>query len=241
MIKHFIEIKNRVIIVMISYLFLVFTFYHYSYFLLILSVFLNQEVIKNNILNYFIFTSLNDLFFIYIKLTLSFSNYVTFFIIVYHLISFLKPGLYRKEFFYLKVVFKINLIFNILFIYLYNNYVLSAISSFFFDIYLNKTYYINLFFEANICEYFSFYKETFFDFCMYFQILISGFILINYLNLKVFKKIKKIVYFFILMISTIITPPDIFNQILCFSILIFLFEINLFVCVLMQKFNQVNN
>lgn len=237
MIKYFIEIKNRIFFVFITYFLLFSVFYYYSDFLLILTVFLNKEIIINNILNYFIFTSISDLFFIYLKLTICFSNYLIFFIIIYNLICFLKPGLFKKEFFYLKFFFKFSLIFNFLFFFFFNNFLLPFISNFFFNIYFNKNEYINLFFEANICEYFMFYNKTYFSFVINFQFITIFFLLINYVNfnIKLFKKIRKIVYLSLLIISTLITPPEVFSLILCYLGLIFLFEINLLLIIFKSK------
>ena len=244
MINYFIEIKNRIILVFIAYFLLFTCFYYYSDFLLILSIFLNKEIAINNILNYFIFTSISDLFFIYLKLTVSFSNYVIFLITFYHFICFLKPGLYKKEFFYLKFYLKLNLVSNIFFFFFFNNVILPFISHFFVNVYLNKNEYINLFFEANICEYFIFYKKIYFNFFMNFQSIILIFLVINYFNfnIKIYKKIRKIIYLILLLISTLITPPEIINLLLCYFVMIVLFEINLFLIIFKNKLiNQVNN
>ena len=242
MIKYFIEIKNRTILLFISYFLLFVVFYYYSYFLLILTIFLNKEIINNNILNYFIFTSISDLFYIYLKLSVSFSNYLIYFIISYHLICFLKPGLYKKEFSSLKFYFKVNLILNMVLFIFFNNTLLPFISRFFFDIYFDKINYINLFFEANICEYFLFYKKTYFNFFINFQLMILFLLFLNYFNLnfKIIKNIRKIIYLIILLFSTMITPPDVISLILFYSILICLFEINFFFTIL-RRINQVSN
>ena len=96
-----------------------------------------------------------------------------------------------------------------------------------------------MFFEANICEYFLFYKKTYFSFFINFQFIIIFFLFTNYINfsIKIFKKIRKIVYLCLLLISTIITPPEVFSLILCYIILITLFEINLFLKIVKNKVN----
>ena len=234
MINYFIEIRNRIFLLFISYLLLFIVIYYYSYFLLILTIFLNKEIINNNILNYFIFTSISDLFFIYLKLAASFSNYLIYFVISYHLICFLKPGLYKKEFLSIKFYFQVNFIFNLTLLLLFNNTLLPFISQFFFNIYFDKNNYINLFFEANICEYFIFYKKTYLSFFINFQIMVLFLLCLNYfdLNSKMIKKIRKIIYLMILLFSTAITPPDVISLLLFYFILLSLFEINFFVTVL---------
>ena len=241
MIKYFVEIKNRIIIIFVSYFCLFLTIYYYSYFLLILTVFLNKEIINNNVLNYFIFTSISDLFFTYLKLTNNFSIFLVYFNVFYHFICFLKPGLYKKEFFYLKFYFKLNLIFNFLFFIFFNNILLSFISNFFFNVHYDKNNFIKLFFEANICEYFMFYKKTYISFFINFQFMALFLLFLSYLNISILKKSRKIIYFTILIFSTVVTPPDVFNLFLGYFILIILFEINLFFMVTKKKLNQVNN
>lgn len=230
MTKYIIEIKNRLFLIFLGCTIFTLVSYYYRSPLLILSVFLNSELINKNLLNYFIFTSITDLFLTYIKLSVSFLSYFLYYMLCYQTICFLQPGLYHKEFRYLKKLFNLSFFFGLMSATVTHKILLPFTSSFFLGYYLNNIQYMDFYFEANICEYFVFYKKILFSSFLNFQVLVVFSFTLNLLSYnKLFlKRSRKFIFLVLLILSTISTPPDILSQILSYVCLIFSFEISVF-------------
>lgn len=242
MIKHLFEIKYRLSLIIFSTLIFLLFSYYYSKFFLILTIFSNNELIKNNILNYFIFTSITDLFLTHFNLSICITNYLIYFKLFYHLICFTKPGLYKKEFFSFKKLFFINVYLSIFSFIVCHVIILPIMSKFFLGFGFLKNSYINVYFEANIYNYTIFYKEILFNCFLNFQIFTLFFLGLNYYihNFQIFKKIRKFIYLILLIISTLITPPDLISQISTFFSVVVLFEISILFSVLKKTSKKLN-
>ena len=79
MVKAFIEIKNRIILFSVTSLSVFFLVYYYKTFLLVLTL-TSNPIFTNDILKYFIFTSISELFSIYITLTFFITRQILFYI-----------------------------------------------------------------------------------------------------------------------------------------------------------------
>lgn len=233
MLNFLIEIKNRFILLTVTALSVFVTGYCYKNFLLILVIVSNIKL-SNDILNYFIFTSITELFVIYIMLCFFLVIQIVYYTIFYQLICFLAPGLYKKEYVFVKLIFFATILLGMLSIYFFQNYLVPLVSSFFlsFQNYSIKT--ISFYFEAKIYEYLVFYKDLYLSCFLIFQSCIFLILLTSYTsnNLVILKISRKFIYIILLIFSTLITPPDIFSQLFLFLSLLVGFEMLVFINIL---------
>ena len=244
MTKFFVEIRNRLILIFITCLNIFFVIYYYKSYLLSL-ILLTNNVFSMEILDYFIFTSITEIFLVYFQLAFFFTTHIFYFIILYHLISFLSYGLYKIEYNYLKFIFFVSMFLEFVSILFCNIILIPVLLNFFLSFKNYSLQNINFYFEAKIIDYFQFYfnaqTSSFFGFqCCVFLILFS-----NYLsnNIKILKNFRKLLYLILLCFSTLVTPPDVFSQLFLFFNLLLGFEILIFLNIFKKVSNKsmVNN
>ena len=142
------EIKNRLFLVFLFYIIFFVFLYYYKNFILKLNILSNSELCNH----YFIFTSITELFSIYIDLIFFISNLILYFQFNYHLICFLTNGLYLTEYLYFKLFFIYSILFEILNFIVYHVFIIPILIKFFLSYQLNNDFY----FEARIYEYLKF-------------------------------------------------------------------------------------
>ena len=231
---YYLEIKNRIILLILTWLFTLFMCYLYKevlLFFILNSTHLFQSPFENQTeSNYFIFTDVTEIFYVYIDLILFISNQVIFFNVFYHFLMFLSPSLYKSEYNNLYFFIRISFFIYILSIILLNVFLLPFSWNFFLNFQNNDFNLIPLFFEAKISEYLIYYINLYSLCLLNGQFSLFMLIYINNLseNVLEIKKLRKIFYFLFFIISTLVTPPDVISQ-LCFSfILIFIYETIIF-------------
>merc|ERR1712076_24073 len=208
------EIKNRIFLISLFYtIFFIFLYYYKD-------ILLKLNILLNNKFHYFIFTSITELFTIYIDLVFFVANLILYFQINYHLICFLINGLYLNEYSYLKLFFFYSILIGIINFIICNVFIFPTLVEFFLSYQLNNNFY----FEAKIYEYLNFYKKIYINSFVQFQLSTIVFLMLNVarnnFNKKIFAKNRKNIYFTCLIIATILTPPDILSQIVfCFFLL----------------------
>ena len=231
-----IEIKNRIILLSITLLGIFSIMYYYKLFLLILII-ISNPTLSNEILNYFIFTSITELFLIYILLGFLILKQITYFVSVYHIICFLAAGLYRTEYNYLRSFFFLCLFLATLCTYFFNQILIPIASLFFLSFQDNTTQSINFYFEAKIYDYLKFITEIYFDCFLSFQLCAPLILFTNYIssNIKLLKFMRKFFYLLILVLSTLTTPPDVFSQMFLFLVFLSGFETLIFINTLKKN------
>ena len=231
--KFFVEIKNRIFLLFTSWLSLFFVFYGYKYLCVLIIVFLNCDF-SNQILKYFIFTSVQELFVLYINLSMFFTQLLFYYIIFYHFICFFSWGMFKFEYFFLKKYFFITMFLGICSALFFQIILLPAILNFFFKYQMAGPF--GLFFEAKLSEFLTFYQVTFKNCFVVFQICGALVLLASYFNFtsKFLKKMRKILYLFLLVFSTALTPPDVYSQLIIFVFSIICLESFIF-CQFLKK------
>lgn len=202
--------------------------YEYSYELLYLFVkplnHILQKTQKTETIS-FIFTNMSESFTTHLTITLFYSILLTGGFYICQLILFLVPGLYKKNF---RAIIKLSLttlLFLFSFIFCTINYLLPQLWTFFLSFEYNTEYTIfKIELQAKIFDYI--YLSI--NILLVILAILISFIIINiqifyYKTLKIIQLIKfrKYIYICILTLAAIISPPDIFSQIL-FSIPIFI-------------------
>lgn len=225
--SYYLEIKNRFLLLILSWLSVSFICYLYKESLIfeIIDITGYAGFSKNN--PYFVFSNVTDVFSVSFTLIFFISNQVFFLFFLYHLLVFLAPGLYLKELNNLITVFKVSFFcwgFSIFVL----NYILFPFSWLFFLSFQTDTdlNFVSIFFEANFKEYFSYYVSLYYLCVLNFQISCLLLFVINSLNNKLNKvsSFRKVFYFIFVTFSTIITPPDLFSQLLLSCCFIILYE-----------------
>ena len=208
------EIKNRLILLNFSLIVSIFTSYYYKETLLFLTV-KNLNYLNQNSQLYFISTNITEIVTTYFKICYVNSFTLILSLVVYHLLLFLSPALTLYEYLLAKKYFFKSIIFFFISLFIFTKYLMPVGWDFFLNfqnIYSVKT--INVYFECKMEEYVSFYSTTCIVLFLINQFCIGLFMFLDCLDNKVrfIKNSRKIFYLVFLIISTMITPPDVLSQ-----------------------------
>lgn len=189
----------------------------------------------------FIYTNLTEAFTTYIQLAVVTAILILYPIVLYHVWSFLLPGLYLYEKKILRTVFVISVILYLISTTIEYNIMLPIAYDFFQGfqlIGLEKAYNIEL--QAKIHDYFVLSSKLIFAFSFCFQLPIV--ILVSYyISPKTYiwiKQKRRLFYISCLIVATLITPPDVFSQLIVVLPLIIFFELSLFNIKLLTQYNK---
>lgn len=237
--KYYKEIKNRLVITIIAWVFCLSTCYLYKETILFTLISLNYCFIELNTKPYFIFTEVTEIFNVYLDLILFIANQIGVFILFYQIFMFLSLGLYRFEFLKLKFalkVFVISWVFSTILLY---KLIIPFSWKFFLSFQESSSTLqpFSLFFETKLIEYFHYFTNMYYICLISCQFLGILAIILTSLNedFKQTKIFRKLFYLIFVIFSTIVTPPDVISQI-CISLsLIITYEL-----LLMVKFIRIN-
>ena len=207
---------------MITWVSIILVSYYFKEFLLF--VFTKSNLYSS----YFIFTDVTEVFSVYLVIIFFISNQITCFYCLYNVFIFISLGLYSSEYKYLIFVCKIGICFFLLSCGVFNK-LIFPLSWDFFSGFQNFTVlqYSSLHFEAKLSEYLTFYIVFYYVCVFYFQLFTGLVIFFNYIKeeITLLKNLRKIFYYFFVIFSTLITPPDVFSQLIISSSIIINYEI----------------
>lgn len=234
MTKYVIEIKYRIICILTVFFTFISVIIAYKFYIIHLVLWMNSTA---NSLNYFILTSITELFSVFFNMSSFLVKYMLYYYIYYHVVSFLALGLYHKEYKYLKKIFITSLFLWILSTSIFWNMLLPMTYDFFFNFQHRSTETLNVFFEPKMDEYLNFILNVYSQSYTCFQLLLVIIIFLEYTNtnLSAIKNLKKFIYILILLVATLITPPDILNQMIIFLFLVLSMETYLFSKILKKN------
>lgn len=231
--KYLIEIRNRVLLLLLTWFSTILISYLYKEILLfsIVQPNLVLDFSTGPTFFYFIFTNVTEVFSVYLHLVLFCSFQVFSLYFLYHMFSFLSPSLFNSEYLYLNFICK-TIISVWFFSLILLGFILVPLTWNFFLSFQNltKAYSFNLHFEAKLNEYLNFYVELYYLSVLYCQVFIALFFFLLYTNtnIKIIRKFRKLNYYLFVIFSTLISPPDIFSQVLISITSIIFYEILLF-------------
>ena len=225
------------------------------YFFLIIFSFIYKEtilyfIIKPCIVNnknkfYFICTNLTEIFYTYFLLCIYIALIITIMYCFFHIYKFIEKGLFKKEKYLAKNYLKLSFLFFLFFFYFLHNYMIPFYFFFFLNIsnFSNKIISFNFFFELKFDEYINFYYYITIYWSLFFCQLFTFIIIVINLNLKkienLIKSKKKYIYFFLISLSTIVSTPEVINQISISLFNIITFE--LIVIINLIRFEYISN
>lgn len=220
------EIKNRIMLMVIAWIFSLTICYSYKEAILFITINSNSMIIPFKTKPYFIFTSLTEVFYVHLELSLFIANQITIFYLCYQLLMFLTLGLYHSEFQKLKLAIQIFFVFWLISNILLHEILIPLSWIFFlgFQNSLNLTQPIPFFFEAKLIEYYYYFTNVYYMSLISCQFLAILILVLFNLNENLKKTLRKLFYIVFLIFSTLITPPDVISQILITISLIIMYE-----------------
>lgn len=226
--KYYLEIKNRVLLLFITWCSTICIIYNYKESILFLMMLPSIKVSKTAYL-YFIFTNLTDIFYTYMQLSYFIGNQICLIYFFYHIFIYLSPGMYDFEYKKCKFILYLFIFSLVVAVIILTKIFLPITFKFFLsfqELASEKT--CNFYFEAKINEFLNFYITLYFISFINCCIFIFIFMFLSSLNgslLKFIKIFRKYIYIFFFLLSTITTPPDIISQISLGISAIFAYEI----------------
>jgi len=134
--------------------------------------------------------------------------------------------MYRTEYAHIKFIFLISLVLAILSSSFFNKILMPIVSRFFLSFQNQTAQSMPFYFEAKIYDYLIFITEISISCFFIFQLCVVLLILSYYIsnNVKLLKITRKIFYLLFLVVSTAVTPPDIFSQLCLYCLVLLVFE-----------------
>lgn len=153
------------------------------------------------------------------------------------MLVFIALGLYKSEYNYLVFVYKTSILFFLFSVVVFN----KILFPFSWDFFLGFQSFsglksLTLHFEAKLNEYLTFYITFYYICILYFQTFVLLVLFFDYIKneLDTIKNFRKIFYYFFVLFSTLITPPDVISQFILSSTIIVSYETLLF-CILIKN------
>lgn len=218
---HLNELKFRFLYLLLSYILVFFLFFSYSQE--ICYIFLKSFLIISGI-NSFIYTSLEDLIYLYIKFSFLFSFMFIYPFCIYNIFKYLSLGWYKNEIYYVKTYIISFFLFIICVYILFFFIIIPLLWKILLTYQVIEKYKLFTFnLELIINNYFNL---LFFIFNIHFFIIILILLLIlnkiNNKNVLLWSKIINSCIFIIIII--ILAPPDIMLQLYLFFIFLIIIE-----------------
>lgn len=229
------ELKLRLVYVVVTFLVTFVTSYLYSDILMYIYVF--PFVVRFGDKK-FIFTNLGEAFSSCLSISVNLSLMVMFVFFVYSVMSFLKPGLYKKELHLLRICSKlliVSLFFSVSFVYFI---VLPGVINFFGHFESSRLFELTL--EAKISDYLDLVLQCLFWVSLVFQTPVAIFVLIylNIMNVNSLMRKRKEFIVVCFIAGALLSPPDIFTQLLITLPLWILLEITIFVFIVIDEYGN---
>ena len=213
--------------------------YLFSYPILKTNFSLIENLDVNLSLHRLIYTSITEAFIINIKFAFIFSILINLFLLIYHFLSFLLPSLYtfeKKKFLNIFIIIFSCTIFG----YCLNYFFLIPNIWFFLLSFETESVntLLNIKMEAKMDEYFDFVFTSFFYITLMFQIpsMIIFLKMKNIIDSTILIKYRKYLIIISLFIGAMLSPPDIFSQLLFAVPIFFLYEFSVFIIILIKYY-----
>ena len=238
---HLYELKYNFIIILISFFYIFLISYYFSDQLIYLLV---SNLINHDMLKYFICTNITEIFITNIFISIFIASFISTQLLILLSWFFISKGLYKFENFIFFKFYSIFLIWNFFIINFIFKNVIPYIWNFLLNLNFSNLYILTIYFEPKIDKYFSFIFSSFmYIFFVFIYFYILFFLLINnIINIKIVVNLRKFFYLKILLLSALITPPDIFNFLILFFICLSIFELFIYLLLYNNKYiNKYNN
>jgi sec-independent protein translocase protein TatC len=235
---HLFELKYNFFIILMTFFYLFIISYYFSDQLIYLLV---NNLLNKNMLKYFIFTNITEIFITNIFITIFISTFISIQLSILLLWFFLSKGLYKFEnFIFIKFYF-FFIFFNLFIINFIFTNIIPYIWNFLLNLNFSNLYILTIYFEPKINNYFYFIFSSFsYIFIIFFYFFILFFLIFNNIfQIKIIINLRKFFYLKIILLSAIITPPDMFNFFVIYCLFILVFEIFIYISLYIKKYNLI--
>jgi sec-independent protein translocase protein TatC len=218
----------------------IFIAYFYKNILFILLTFPLLDYFYN--LNNFIYTHPTELLTIHFLLILLISLTFQIPYILWHFLDFTKTSLLKNEYFKMLKVLIICTFFLIIFNFLFFFIIFPKFWLFFysFSFSFHESQTLNFFLELRVQEYFNFVISFIYSVNLFILIFFAIFFLILMFGFEKLLYWKKLFLFCNIVFATLLSPPDVYSQLLILFILTFFLEaiifVNYYLYVLQKKY-----
>jgi len=218
----------------------IFIAYFYKNILFILLTFPLLDYFYN--LNNFIYTHPTELLTIHFLLILLISLIFQIPYILWHFLDFIKTSLLKNEYFKMLKVLIICTFFLIIFNFLFFFLIFPKFWLFFysFSFSFHESQTLNFFLELRVQEYFNFVINFIYSVNLFILIFFAIFFLILMFGFEKLLYWKKLFLFCNIVFATLLSPPDVYSQLLILFILTFFLEaiifVNYYLYVLQKKY-----
>lgn len=225
------ECTQRLWYSLISYIVLLLIIYvYYPWFFATINEFYSNIVTNCGFSSYYIYTHPLELYLCHIYFSFLLSINIIFPYIIWQIVDFIKPALYATEYNKLVLHLRVFSAYLLLCLYFFYTFCLPyLLNSLYFmkNFYEFKTYI--LFFELKISDFIDFITTTHFLICIFIISLYLFVFLILHISIKTVIKFKRIVYGFILVLVTFLTPPDWLSQVVVLALIVCIIEVLLYI------------
>jgi len=233
------EIFLRLKYSLLAFLFILFICYTYKnilFLIVILSILDSKDNTSFSDLNHFIYTHPTELFQTYIWLIVFLTTLFIIPYIFWQILDFLKSSLYLFEYNNLKLFLNFFFFFILILNYL-GFFILFPKIWFWFEnfntITKNFNSGLNFFFELKVIDYFLFLFDFLYLLNISLILITILFFLITFLGLNNLINWKKLFIFLNIVFATLLSPPDVYTQIIL--LLLFTLLLEFFICILIIK------
>nr|AVN67203.1 SecY [Perofascia sp.] len=232
---HLLELKYNFFIILIAFFYLFTVSYYFSDQLIYLLV---NNLLNKNMLKYFIFTNITEIFITNIFIAIFISVFIAFPLVILLIWFFLSKGLYQYENFFFLKFYILYIFFNLLIIKIILMQIIPNIWGFLLGLNFSNLYIFPIYFEPKINKYFDFIFSSFIYIFLIFNYFFFFFfsIFFNFLKINIITTFRKFFHFKILVISALITPPDILNFLGLYILLLLFFEVIVYFVIFLNKY-----
>nr|YP_010117997.1 sec-independent transporter protein [Phytophthora captiosa]AEP41061.1 SecY [Phytophthora captiosa]AEP41062.1 SecY [Phytophthora captiosa]AFQ02364.1 SecY [Phytophthora captiosa]QPN54008.1 sec-independent transporter protein [Phytophthora captiosa] len=236
---HLFELKYNFFILFFTFFYLFIISYYFSDQLIYLLV---NNLLNKNMLKYFIFTNITEIFITNIFIASFISIFITVQLSIVLIWLFVSTGLYKFENFIIIKFYFLFIIFNFFIINFIFTNIIPHIWNFLLNLNFTNLYILTVYFEPKINNYFHFIFSAFiYIFIIFIYIFILFFLIFNnILKIKLIINLRKFFYLKIILVSVLMTPPDFINFIIISLLFIYFFEIFIFILIYFKKYNKLN-
>lgn len=234
---YFLELQYRFFLFLLHFSFLFLLIYLYKEEITFLILFCQKGEFP-----YFISTHLTEIFSVYLRLSFFLSLYGSLPFFILQLGLFLNPGLYQYESKFVQNYFCFSLLIYFIGTLLTYKIFIPYCWEFFSSFQTSSTEnYVGIHFETKFNSYCNFFLKSLFFLQFSFQLLGFLFFFLPRFQPSFYKISRKLIYFIFLGIATLITPPDVFSQILLATSLCVLYEGFVFFVLLNIEYKRAKN
>lgn len=235
--NHLNEIKYRLIYVLFSYLLTILVLYNYS---LEVFYFFIKPLVANHCtrIEQLIYTDLTEAFFTILKLVFFSSHIFILPIILYNIYYYSVAGLYKYERIICVKIITVFLLNTFLLAFILYNYIVPLLWFFFLSFEQNiNSELFQISFQGKINEYINLIIKLFlaFNLCLMIPLFIYIAIVKNYISVFFLIKYRIINIIFCFILGALLTPPDIFSQIIIATPLCCIYEYIIFIGIYTNK------